>query len=71
MTYQLHADLQVEWVAIERLSLNPSNPRINDDAVAHVAASIRRFGWRQPIVATPASVVIAGNTRLKAALKAA
>ena len=38
------ADLIVEWVAIDRLSLNPSNPRINDDAVDHVAASIRRVG---------------------------
>lgn len=67
MNEALHTDLQVEWVALERLSLNPSNPRLNDEAVVHVAASIRRFGWRQSIVATPAGVVIAGNTRLKAA----
>src|SRR5881628_2277642 len=60
--------LKVEWVPIGRLFCNPSNPRINDPAVPHVAASIRRFGWQQPIVAKPSGEVIAGNTRLKAAV---
>lgn len=59
--------LQVEWVPRERLYLSPANPRHNDAAVPHVAASIRRFGWRQPIVARRTGEVIAGNTRLKAA----
>jgi len=59
--------LKVEWVPIDRVFLNPSNPRLNDEAVPHVAASLRRFGWRQPIVAKPTGEVIAGNTRLKAA----
>jgi len=62
-------ELAVEWVSTDRLFLNPSNPRINDQAVEHVAASIARFGWRQPIVVRPGGVVIAGNTRLKAAGK--
>jgi DNA modification methylase len=59
--------LAVEWVAIDRLHLNPANPRINDPAVPHVAASIRRFGFQQPVVAKRSGEVIAGNTRLKAA----
>ena len=59
--------LSVEWVPLDRLRLNPSNPRINDDAVPHVAASLTRFGWQQPIVAKRDGEVIAGNTRLKAA----
>ena len=67
MSEQQAERLAVEWVAIERLHLNPSNPRINDPAVPHVAASISRFGWRQPVVARPSGEVIAGNTRLKAA----
>ena len=52
---------------VERLRLNPANPRINDPAVPHVAASLRRFGWQQPVVAKRSGEVIAGNTRLKAA----
>src|SRR5687767_404840 len=59
--------LDVEWVAAHELFLSPSNPRHNDPAVVHVAASIKRFGWQQPIVAKPSGEVIAGNTRLKAA----
>jgi len=59
--------LKIEWVLIDRLFCNPANPRHNDDAVPHVADSIKRFGWRQPIVAKPSGEVIAGNTRLKAA----
>ena len=61
------SDLKADWVPIHRLYCNPANPRINDQAVPHVAASIRRFGWQQPIVARPTGEVIAGNTRLKAA----
>jgi len=43
------------------------NPRLNDCAVGKVAASIREFGWRQPIVVDAEMIVIAGHTRLKAA----
>lgn len=59
--------LAVEWVAIDQLHFNPANPRHNEEAVPHVAASLRRFGWQQPLVARPSGEVIAGNTRLKAA----
>ena len=59
--------LQVESTDVDRLFCSPANPRVNDPAVPHVAASIRRFGWQQPIVAKRSGEVIAGNTRLKAA----
>jgi len=57
----------VETVSISRLFCSPTNPRRNDEAVPHVAASLRRFGWQQPIVARRTGEVVAGNTRLKAA----
>jgi DNA modification methylase len=63
----LPAALPVELVPIDRLFCSPTNPRRNDAAVPHVAASIRRFGWQQPVVARRSGEVIAGNTRLKAA----
>ncbi len=65
----LEQKLSVEWVPLSRVYLSPSNPRLNDPAVEPVAASLRRFGWQQPIVARPSGEVIAGNTRLKAATK--
>lgn len=60
--------LRIEWVPIDRIQLNPANPRVNDDAAPHVAASLGRFGWQQPIVAKRSGEVIAGNTRIKAAI---
>lgn len=45
------------------------NPRRNDGAVDAVAASIREFGFQQPLVVDKDGVLIAGHTRLKAAKK--
>lgn len=45
-----------------------NNPRINERAVEAVAASIKEFGWQQPIVVDKNGVIIAGHTRYKAAL---
>jgi hypothetical protein len=56
------------WVA--RTSLKPwaRNPRNNEKAVKKVVASIKRFGFGNPILARKAdSEVIAGHTRLLAA----
>jgi DNA modification methylase len=43
--------------------------KISQAAVDKVAASIKEFGWRQPIVVDGEGVVIAGHTRLLAAKK--
>jgi len=45
------------------------NPRINDQAVDAVAASLKEFGFRQPIVVDTDGVIIVGHTRWKAAKK--
>ncbi|MCC7169758.1 MAG: DNA modification methylase, partial [Planctomycetes bacterium] len=63
----MQSKLSVEWVALDRLHPNPSNPRLNDAAVEHVAASLRRFGFQQPLVAQRSGVIVAGHTRYKAA----
>jgi len=47
----------------------PHNPRHNDHAVDLVAALIKEFGFRQPIVIDESGVIIIGHTRYKAALK--
>jgi DNA modification methylase len=49
--------------------LLPNQPPPQRPAVPHVEASLRRFGWQQPIVAKRSGEVIPGNTRLKAAQK--
>jgi ParB-like chromosome segregation protein Spo0J len=39
----------VQW-NIDKLTPYARNPRKNDAAVDKVAASLKEFGWRQPIV---------------------
>src|SRR5215472_16281792 len=55
--------------SIESIRPYEHNPRHNDAAVDAVAASIREFGFRQPIVVDEEGVIIVGHTRYKAALK--
>ena len=43
-------------------------PEGGGKAVAAVAASLKRFGWQQAIVADPKGVIVAGETRYKAAV---
>ena len=45
------------------------NPRNNDGAVDAVAASIKEFGFKVPIIVDKDGVIVAGHTRLKAAKK--
>lgn len=61
------SEIKVVYVDIENVIPYENNPRINDDAVDKVAASIREFGWQQPIVVDKNNVIIVGHTRLKAA----
>ena len=44
-----------------------NNPRLNDASVDAVAASIKEFGFRSPIIVDKDMVIIAGHTRYKAA----
>lgn len=58
----------VEWLPLDSVRPYPGNPRIiTDAAIAKVAASIKEFGWRQPIVVDPDHVIIVGHTRHRAA----
>src|SRR5438034_6960606 len=61
--------MRIEMRPIANIKPYPHNPRKNDHAVAAVAASIREFGFRQPIVVDEAGVIIVGHTRYKAALQ--
>lgn len=56
-------------VDINTLKPYENNPRINDNAVDAVVASIKEFGFKVPIIVDKDNVIIAGHTRLKAGLK--
>ncbi|MCG3178629.1 MAG: hypothetical protein BIFFINMI_00957 [Phycisphaerae bacterium] len=61
--------MQVELRDIASINPYENNPRQNDDAVEAVAASLKEFGFRQPIVVDADGVIIVGHTRYKAAVK--
>lgn len=62
--------MKLEVLPTEILKPYANNPRINDEAVEYVANSIRRFGFRSPIVVHGAdNEIVNGHTRHRAALK--
>jgi DNA modification methylase len=63
------AQMNIEMRPLADIRPYGNNPRHNDAAVAAVAESIARFGFRQPVVVDEHGVVICGHTRLKAAAR--
>ena len=61
--------MKIELRPLADIRPYPNNPRLNDEAVDSVAASLREFGFRQPIVVDADGVIICGHTRWKAAQK--
>ncbi len=61
--------MQIINKATDELKPYKRNPRKNDGAVDAVAASIKEFGFKVPIVIDAGGEIIAGHTRFKAAKK--
>src|SRR4030065_1518140 len=61
--------MKVALVDIKRVIPYARNPRKNELAVAKVPASLREFGWRQPIVVDSEMVIVVGHTRYLAAMQ--
>ncbi|MEK0335835.1 MAG: DNA methyltransferase [Nitrosopumilus sp.] len=61
--------MEVENIPISDIIPYEKNPRKNDKAVEIVAKSIKEFGFKVPIILDKNNEIIAGHTRLKAALK--
>lgn len=61
--------MQIIERKISELKPYANNPRLNDGAVDAVAASIKNFGFKVPIILDRDGEIIAGHTRLKAAQK--
>jgi site-specific DNA-methyltransferase (adenine-specific) len=59
--------MKIEEIGIDKVIPYENNPRNNDSAVEAVAASIREFGFRVPVVIDADNVLVTGHTRLRAA----
>ena len=65
---EIRINIQVERWSISRLIPRITNPRTHTpEQVAQVAASIREFGWTNPILVGVDNDVLAGHARLLAA----
>jgi DNA modification methylase len=63
-------DLKIELVAIERLKLDPRNPRLHSDRqVKQIARSIESFGFNVPVLVHGNNNLLAGHGRVYAAFK--
>lgn len=60
---------EIKVVKIGEIKPFENNPRLNKKAVPAVAASIKRFGFRNPILVDAEGVIIEGHTRRLAALE--
>jgi ParB-like chromosome segregation protein Spo0J len=61
-------DIQIERWPIERLIPRANNPRTHSPAqIAAIAASIREFGWTNPVLVGADDDIIAGPARVLAA----
>jgi ParB-like chromosome segregation protein Spo0J len=66
----LQSSRQVRYVKTDSLVPYARNSRTHDEAqIAQIAASIREFGWTNPILVDGDNGVIAGHGRLLAARK--
>ena len=61
--------MQVELWPLDKIIPYARNPRVNEGAVDKVAASLREFGWKQPVVVDSQGVLVVGHTRVLAAKK--
>ena len=61
--------MKIIEMPISKIVPYANNPRDNDGAVDAVAASIREFGFKVPVIVDRDNVIVAGHTRIKAAEK--
>lgn len=64
-------NIKIEYVKPEELIPYDNNPRRNEEAVEKVMNSIKEFGFKVPVIAENREnmVIVAGDTRRKAAIK--
>lgn len=62
-------ELNIIYKTLNEIKPYEKNPRHNDDAVKYVKNSIKRFGFKVPIVIDKNNVIVAGHTRYKASLE--
>jgi len=61
--------MEIEEVSVIDIAPYENNPRKNDRAVDIVMKSIQEFGFLVPVILDDKNTIVAGHTRIKAAIK--
>lgn len=61
--------MNIQEIDITKIKPYEKNPRKNEEAVKYVAESIKKFGFKVPIVIDKENIIVTGHTRYKACLK--
>lgn len=61
--------MRIAYIKLSKLKPYENNPRVNDAAVEGVKASIKEFGFKNPIIIDKNNVIVCGHTRYKASLE--
>lgn len=61
--------MKIREMSVNDVKEYEKNARKNDKAVDLVAESIQKYGFKNPVIVDKNNVIVAGHTRLKAALK--
>lgn len=69
MTASFYLSMLIKNIDPKKLIPYENNPRLNDQAVEAVKASIEEFGFKVPIVIDKDNVIVCGHTRQKAAIQ--
>ena len=59
--------MKIQMLSPDKVIPYARNPRVNEHAIDKVAASLKEFGWKQPIVVDKDMVIIVGHVRHQAA----
>lgn len=60
--------MQIEWLGIDSVKPYEKNAKKHDrEQVEHIANSLKRFGWKQPLVIDADGVIVVGHGRYLAA----
>lgn len=63
------AAIEIVYLPISEIKAYENNPRNNERAVDEIVKSFTNFGVRSPAIVDKDNVIIAGHTRIKAAIK--
>lgn len=61
--------LEIKYININDIKPYKKNPRINENAIPFVMESIKKFGFKNPVILDKNNVIVCGHTRIKSAEK--